>query len=90
MQLPVTDAVQVFRASPHSLGWIESRPLAAVVGTFYSFVMGMTFVPAAWWWAVTLLAAGGFGFLCIKGVLSAGSHRVLTAGAMVVPGWLPL
>lgn len=67
------------------LSWIKSRPMIALVGTFYSFVMGNVFVPSTGWYVLTLLTVGVIGFLCLKGILTRRSELLLVLGGMVIP-----
>jgi hypothetical protein len=70
----------------HNAGGPESRPLLALAGTLYSFVMGMVFVPAPWWWFVVLVAGGLFGLLVLRGLLAARPEGAL----LVLSFFLPL
>jgi hypothetical protein len=76
---------KLHRPFPSGISWIESRPLIALVGTFYSFVMGVVFVRATWWYGLTFLTVGVIGFLCLKGILTKRSELLLVLGGMVFP-----
>ena len=78
-------ASRVHRGFPHYLSWIRSRPMAALAGTFYNFVMGNVFVPETWWFVLTFLTVGVIGFLCLKGILTRRSELLLILGGIVIP-----
>jgi len=75
----------VYRAGWPEGGGPESRPLIALVGTLYSFVMGVVFVPAAWWGLVVLLAGALFGVLVLRGLRAGGPARALVALSVFLP-----
>jgi mannosyltransferase len=70
----------------NNAGGPESRPLVALAGTLYSFVMGMVFVPTAWWGLVVLVAALLFGALVLRGLCA----RRPEQGLLVLSLFLPL
>ncbi|MFH1279227.1 MAG: glycosyltransferase family 39 protein [Candidatus Eisenbacteria bacterium] len=78
----------VHRLSSDRIGWIESRPAMAVAGTFYSFVMGLLFLPKLWWWALTGFAALLFGALTVRGAIAKRREALPVSMALVVPLFL--
>lgn len=87
--LPATWYVLVVhRLSSNRVGWIESRPAIALAGTFYSFVMGLLFVPRLWWWAFTGLAALLFGSLAVRGVIAKPRESLPASMAVLIPLFL--
>lgn len=66
-------------------GWVTSRPLIALAGTFYSLLMGMTFLRDPLWLFLTVLSASLFGFLFVKGILADKDNRYLITGLFLFP-----
>lgn len=66
-------------------GWVTSRPLVALVGTFYSFLMGMTFLLDPLWMILIILSVPLFGYLFAKGILADSHNRYLATGHLLFP-----
>jgi hypothetical protein len=75
----------VHGVSADKLGWIHRRPLLALVGTVYSFLMGVVVVPVFWWWVLAALTAASFGFLFLRGILADRPLRTLLVLSAIAP-----
>ncbi|MDF1551808.1 MAG: glycosyltransferase family 39 protein [Deferrisomatales bacterium] len=75
---------------PELIPWVEGRPGVALLGTVYSFVMGLVFLQG-WSWLVLVAATVGlFGVLFLRGILTRDRGWLLRFFGVVVPSTLAI